>query len=142
MLLEGGLEWKDMSISPKDMDLLNSKFSAARDIALAFGVPPQLLGIPGDSTYNNMHEARLTLYENTIIPLIESTISAIDTRIVKQYYKNFTLSYDKNSIDALRSKRSNVWKLMENVDFMSVNEKRAICGLPPVENGNQIEALK
>ncbi|HWL04416.1 MAG TPA: phage portal protein, partial [Xanthobacteraceae bacterium] len=53
MLLEGGLDWKAMSLSPKDMDFLEAKHSAAREIALAFGVPPMLLGIPGDATYAN-----------------------------------------------------------------------------------------
>jgi phage portal protein BeeE len=30
---------------------------AAREIALALGVPPMLLGIPGDNTYSNYQEA-------------------------------------------------------------------------------------
>ncbi|WP_458694298.1 phage portal protein [Wolbachia endosymbiont (group A) of Andrena hattorfiana] len=59
ILLEGGLEWKEMSLSPRDMDFIESKHSSARDIALAFGVPPQLLGIPGDNTYSKLVEARL-----------------------------------------------------------------------------------
>ena len=42
-----------MSLSPKDMDFLEAKHTAAREIALAFGVPPMLLGIPGDNTYAN-----------------------------------------------------------------------------------------
>ena len=61
LLLEGGLGWQEMSINPKDMDFIESKNSAAREIALAFGVPPQLLGINGDNTYSNMQEARLAL---------------------------------------------------------------------------------
>ena len=50
LLLEGGLDWKSMSISPKDMDFIEAKHVAAREIALALGVPPMLLGIPGDNT--------------------------------------------------------------------------------------------
>jgi HK97 family phage portal protein len=46
LLLEGGLDWKAMSLSPKDMDFMDAKHSAAREIALAFGVPPMLLAIP------------------------------------------------------------------------------------------------
>ncbi len=48
LLLEGGLDWKPMSLTPKDMDFMEAKHSAAREIALAFGVPPMLLAIPGD----------------------------------------------------------------------------------------------
>lgn len=53
LLLEGGLKWVDMMLSPKDMDFQQMKNSAAREIALAFGYPPMLLGIAGDNTYNN-----------------------------------------------------------------------------------------
>jgi HK97 family phage portal protein len=51
MLLEGGLTWQQMGLSPTDMGIIEGKYSSARDVALAFGVPPQLLGIPGDNTY-------------------------------------------------------------------------------------------
>lgn len=53
MLLEGGLDWKPLSLSPKDMDFIAAKHAAAREIALALGVPPMLLGIPGDNTYSD-----------------------------------------------------------------------------------------
>jgi len=85
LLLEGGLEWKEMSLSPKDMDFLNIKNSSARDIALAFGVPAQLLGIPGDNTYNNMAEARLSLWEQTIIPFIENIIDALNNWLTPMF---------------------------------------------------------
>ncbi|MBD9371529.1 phage portal protein [Rhizobium sp. ARZ01] len=57
MLLEGGLDWKAMGMSPREMDFIEAKNGAARDIALAFGVPPMLIGIPGDATYANYQEA-------------------------------------------------------------------------------------
>jgi HK97 family phage portal protein len=44
MLLEGGLRWQPLALTPADMDFAALKAAAARDIALAFGVPPMLLG--------------------------------------------------------------------------------------------------
>ena len=49
LLLEGGLKWQPMAFSPADMEFISAKATAAREIALAFGVPPMLLGIPGDN---------------------------------------------------------------------------------------------
>ena len=69
LLLEGGLDWKAMSLSPKDMDFLEAKHTAAREIALAFGVPPMLLGIPGDNTYSNYQEANRVFFRGTVLPL-------------------------------------------------------------------------
>ena len=70
MVLEGGLDWKSIGISPKDMDFIEAKHAAAREIALAFGVPPMLLGIPGDNTYANLAEANRALWRQTIVPLV------------------------------------------------------------------------
>src|SRR3954452_21569989 len=68
LVLEGGLDWKPMSLTPKDMDFMEAKHTAAREIALAFGVPPQLLGIPGDNTYSNYQEANRVFFRATVLP--------------------------------------------------------------------------
>ena len=73
MLLEGGLDWKSMSLTPKDMDFIQAKNAASRDIALAFGVPPMILGIPGDNTYSNYQEANRAFYRMTVLPLVMRT---------------------------------------------------------------------
>jgi len=73
MVLEGGLDWKSMSMSPSDMDFTQTRREAARDIALAFGVPPMLLGIPGDNSYANYKEANQAFCRQTIIPLVRKT---------------------------------------------------------------------
>ena len=54
------MQWTEMSLSPKDADWNQLKDSAARDICNAVGFPPLLLGIPGDNTFSNYQEARLS----------------------------------------------------------------------------------
>jgi phage portal protein BeeE len=51
------------------MDFLEAKHTAAREIALAFGVPPMVLGIPGDNTYANFQEANRCFFRQTVLPL-------------------------------------------------------------------------
>ncbi|QGR02110.1 phage portal protein [Ehrlichia ruminantium] len=136
ILLEGGLDWKEMSLSPRDMDFIESKHSSARDIALAFGVPPQLLGIPGDNTYSNLIEARLSLWEQTILPHLDNIISHFNNWLTPKFGNNIFLSYDKDSISVLTEKRKQLWQYVENANFMTINEKRAAFGLPPLDNGN------
>lgn len=129
MLLEGGLEWKEMSISPKDMDFINTKHSAARDIALAFGVPPQLLGIPGDATYNNMSEARLSLLEQTILPMVDNVVSSLNSWLVPIFGNDLKLSVDLDSISALSPRRDSAWQRAKDADFLSDEEKRKMVGV-------------
>ena len=77
MLLEGGLDWKPMGFSPTDMEFQKTKESAAREIALAFGVPPMILGIPGDATYANYAEANRAFYRLTVLPLATRVTAAV-----------------------------------------------------------------
>ncbi|MBZ9792823.1 phage portal protein [Rhizobium sp. 3T7] len=70
LLLEGGLDWKSMGLSPKDMDFVEAPHGAALDIALACGVPPMLLGIPGDNTFANYQEANRAFYRLTVLPML------------------------------------------------------------------------
>ncbi|MCF8462709.1 MAG: phage portal protein, partial [Rickettsiaceae bacterium] len=114
MLLEGGLEWQEMHISPKDMDFIESRNCAAREIALAFGVPPQLLGIAGDSTYSNMHEARLALWEETIIPLLNYIADALGNWFSYWYQCQITLDFNRDAISTLTERRENLWAKISN----------------------------
>lgn len=136
IVMEGGLEWQEMSMSPKDMDFIEAKNSAARDIALSFGVPPQLLGIPGDNTYSNMQEARLALWEETVIPMLDHLTDSLNHWLVPMYGEGLNLAYDVNEISGLSSRREKIWARIENASFLTVNEKRQMIGLSPIENGD------
>ncbi len=128
MLLEGGLDWREMSMSPKDMDFIESKNGAARDIALALGVPPQLLGIKGDNTYNNMGEARMAFWEETIIPLLNNLCNKLSVWMSAQFMENIEIQYDPDSISALNSQRQILWQNLNNTHFLTDEEKRAMLG--------------
>jgi HK97 family phage portal protein len=75
LLLEGGLDWKPLSLTPAELDFINTKNAAARDIALALGVPPMLLAIPGDNTYSNYAEANRAFWRQTVIPLVPDCLA-------------------------------------------------------------------
>lgn len=137
LLLEGGLDWKEMSLSPKDMDFLESKHSSARDISLALGMPPQLLGIPGDNTYSNLKEARLALWEQTIVPMVDNVVEKINEWLVPMFDESLELKYDLENISALAERKEAMWSRIENCSFMTINEKREQFNLPPVKNGDK-----
>ena len=141
LLLEGGLEWKEMGVSPRDMDFINSKHSSARDIALAFGVPPQLLGIPGDNTYSNLVEARIALWEQTILPTLDNIIDNFNRWLTPCFGGDLEITYNKDAIEVLTLKRERLWRYVENSNFMTINEKREAFGLPKVPNGNELNSV-
>lgn len=135
MLLEGDFDWKEMGLSPKDMDFLNLKHMSATNIAMCFGVPSQLVGVPDAQTYANVSEARLALYEETIIPYLRKIESDLNEWLVPMYGDNYYLEFDIDSIPALSERRR---KIYENVTtavregVMTRNEAREKIGLEPI----------
>lgn len=136
LLLEGGLDWKAMSLSPKDMDFLDAKHNAAREIALAFGVPPMLLGIPGDATYANYQEANRALWRDTILPLASRVGAALSQWLAPAYGGELRLAIDSDRIEALNSDRAALWDRVTAAPFLTLNEKRIAVGYAPVEGGD------
>jgi HK97 family phage portal protein len=138
LLLEGGLDWKAMSLTPKDMDFLEAKNSAAREIALAFGVPPMLLGIPGDNTYANFQEANRALWRQTILPLASRVGSALAQWLAPQFGDGLRVVIDTDRIDALAIDRAALWDRVANATFLTLNEKREATGYAPVDGGDRL----
>jgi HK97 family phage portal protein len=153
LLLEGGLDWKPLSLSPKDMDFIEAKNAAAREIALAIGVPPMLLGIPGDNTYSNYQEAQRAFWRQTVLPLVNRTARALsswlgpaferssafgtrgeslvalgDSRSASRPPSALELKPDLDQIEALAPERDALWKRLEAASFLTTDEKRAAAG--------------
>jgi HK97 family phage portal protein len=131
MLLEGGLDWKAMALSPKDMDFIQLKHVAAREIALAFGVPPMLLGIPGDNTFANYQEANRTFWRQTVLPLVGKTAKTLTQWLGPAFGPELRLWYDADRIEALGAEREALWSRLGAADFLTEDEKRAAVGYGP-----------
>lgn len=130
MVLEGGLDWKTMGLSPSDMDFTQGRREAARDIALAFGVPPMLLGIPGDNTYANYAEANRAFWRQTVIPLVSRTARALSDWM-RAFDEDMALAPDLDAVPALTGERTALWTRLEAASFIDEDERRAFAGLPP-----------
>ena len=128
LLLEGGLDWKAMSLTPRDLDFMEAKHAAAREIALAIGVPPMLLGIPGDNTYANYAEANRAFWRQTVLPLVQRTARALTLWLTPAYGTDLRFSPDLDAVEALAPEREALWARMERTSFLSDAEKRAAVG--------------
>ncbi|MCC5963584.1 MAG: phage portal protein [Rhodobacteraceae bacterium] len=135
MLLEGGLDWKPMGFSPSDMEFQQTKEAAAREIAIAFGVPPMLLGIPGDATYANYQEANRAFYRLTVLPMAMRVSAQIAHWLAGFVPGDVTLKPDLDQVPALAVEREQQWRRVGEASFLSDAEKRALLGLPPRVEG-------
>ena len=135
ILLEGGLDWKPMGFSPSDMEFQKTKDAAARDIALAFGVPPMLLGIPGDATYANYAEANRAFYRLTVLPMAQKVMAALSDFLSGLTGDPVRLSPDLDQVPALSVEREAQWRRVAEADFLTETEKRRMLGLPDRPEG-------
>ena len=127
LLLEGGLSWQALSLSPADMDFVGLKAAAAREIALAFGVPPMLLGLPGDSTYANYREANRALWRLTVLPMAERILTGVGTAL-GAWWPGVKLALDVDQVTALAEDRERLWAQVSGAGFLSDEEKREMLG--------------
>ncbi|MDB5524877.1 MAG: Portal protein family [Rhizobium sp.] len=131
MLLEGGLDWKAMALSPKEMDFFEAKNGAARDIALALGVPPLLIGLPGDNTYANYAEANRAFWRLTVLPLISRTAASLSSWLSGIHGERLVLSHDLDQVPGLSLERDALWARIGTAAFLRDEEKREAVGYGP-----------
>lgn len=129
LVLEGGLDWKSMSLSPTDMDFIQARREAAREIALAFGVPPMLLGLPGDNTYANYREANIAFWRQTILPLVQKTAAGLENWMSPWFDETVSVRADLEKVPALSEDRTTLWQRLSAADFLSDAEKRELAGV-------------
>lgn len=128
LLLEGGLDWKAMGLSPKDMDFQEARNGAARDIALSLGVPPMLLGIPGDNTYANYLEANRAFYRLTVVPLLTRTAASFSAWLSELMGEALRLEPDFDRVAGLSLERDALWSRIGAATFLTDEEKRQAVG--------------
>lgn len=127
LLLEGGLDWKALSLTPKDMDFVQAKTIAAREIALALGVPPLVLGLPGDNTFSNYQEANRVFWRQTVIPLVARTQASF-ANWLSAAFGPFRFDYNADRLDALAQDRESEWRRVGAAEFLTRDEKREAVG--------------
>lgn len=135
------MQFQPLSLSPVDMDWLNGKTSAARDICLAFGYPAMLLGFPEGSTYNNVAEAKLALYEETVIPLAQMILCEMSNWLSLMTKKNIEIELDLDKVSALTPRRQ-VARENARLDvaggIITINEARKEMDYEPLPGGDEI----
>ena len=133
-IADGDLKWEQIALTPKEMDWLNGRISNATDVAMVYGVPTQLLGLKGAQTFANFEQARLSLYQDTVIPLTEDLISEFNNWLVPMYKtEGLHLRLNKKRIPALQEVESKTMLTVDQITFLTINEKRKAAGFEPID---------
>ena len=128
MLLDGGMKWQPLSLTPAEMDFGRTRDTASREIALAFGVPPMLLGLAGDNAFANYREANVALWRLTLLPLTSRIYSSLAAHL-HDWWPDLALAVDRDAIPALGADRAVLWGQIAAATFLTDDEKRNLLGL-------------
>lgn len=104
LVVEGDVQWTELGINPRELDYNASIAAVARDICNAFHVP-HVLVVPGQSTYNNMAEARVMLWEDAVIPLLNKMRGGLQW-VADGFGDRLRVEYDLDGIAALMPRRA------------------------------------
>lgn len=126
MILEGMNDVKPFGLSLQEFEFTEGTRELARKIALGWGVPPMLLGIPGDNTYSNYKEARQAFWEETVMFYVGLFSSELNNWLFSRQEVFLTPNLD--DVPALAPKRKDIWDMAQNSSFLTYNQKLEMVG--------------
>lgn len=138
MLLEAGLEWQQFSLTPAEMDHLGTRRFSKRQIGVALGIDPILLGDDSSARFATYPEARKALYLETVLPLMDVIRDEYNAWLVEAFGDGLYLDYNKDAIEALQEDREKVWARVRDANWMTLNEKRRATGFEDDPDGDVI----
>jgi len=138
LLLEQDLEWKELAISPRDMDWVEGLKLSALQIAQVYNMPPELIGLT-PATYQNRREARKALYTEVVCPALNRFRDALNTWLTPRFGENLLLDFDKDRIEALSEDQDALWNRAGSSPFLTLNEKRRMVGFDDLPGGDTLK---
>lgn len=138
ILGEGGLKWTSFSFSPKEMDWLQGRNASAVNIGVVFGIPSQMLNIPGAQTYANFGQARLGVWQDTYLPQADKMAELFTKSLAYRYDPTgrTVVKAERDGIPALEESRTATMVQLNGVTYLTLNEKRQAAGYEPLDESS------
>lgn len=137
-LMPFGFKYQRISISPDEAQFIETRKFQAEEICRIFSVPPSLVQLPSQTTYNNVEQQNLMFARHTIVPWTQRIEQEIDRKLIPSYDKPAV--YSRFSLNDLQrgdmAARASYFTSMLQAGVLSINEVRANEELNPVEGGD------
>lgn len=135
-ILEQGLKFSPVSLSPSDVQLLDMRKYTRSEICAMFRVPPHMIGDLDRATFSNIEHQDLAFYKATILPylmLIESRLNKALLNVTTQCFKFDT----SNLLRTDMTTRVDTYNTLITAGVMNPNEARMELGYNPREGGDE-----
>ena len=139
LIIDGtDIDIKTGDFSPKEFDFLNALDEIRNITASVLNVPSILIGDRTNSKFNNYKEAKKDLYTENIIPMAEQIAEYLNGMFKDKLGVNERIDFDTSKIEVLKEDRNTKMERLNNITYLTINEKRAELEYPPIENGDDI----
>lgn len=139
-VLGAGAKWQQMSLSPAEMDFIQSRKLTREEICSIFGVPPVMIGVYENATLANIQTARRIFWQDTIIPFLENIKNAFNLQLIKEFGPNLEFDFDLSGVEALQDNLNDkilnaksLWGM--GVPFNEINQRLEL-GFDDIEGGD------
>lgn len=136
-LLTGGADWKPMSFSANEAELMESRRVNREEIAMVYDVPPPMIGDLTHGTYSNVEELHKMLYVTVLRPWLTFFEETLHAQLIapEAEWLDEGIFYEFDMGEVLRGSRSE--ELAAAVQaysdgLMTLNEVRKLLNLPPI----------
>lgn len=140
LIIDAGLKWQGTGMTAVDLQYLEGMREMKRDIATGIGVDSGMMGDPEVKTYANYAEARLSLYQDTVLPLLGYVRCCFELKL-RQWWPDVDLFLDTDKVPALLDAKRAAWEgfagLVER-GILTRNEARREMGFDDVPGGDVI----
>jgi HK97 family phage portal protein len=137
-VLEADMKYQAISLSPQDVELLETRRFTVEEICRWFGVPPVLVGQSNVTTWGSGIEQILDgFYKLTVRPLLSMIEQAIARRVLTASQRaSYTVEFSFDALlrASLKDRMDIYAKAVQN-GVMTRNEARQLENLPPVDGG-------
>ena len=139
-VLGAGAQWQPLSMSPAEMDFINSRKLNREDICSIFGVPPVMIGYYENATLANVSEGRKIFWQDTIVPYLVDIRNSLNAALAAEYGTDIRLDFDTSTVEALQENIADKIQNASNlfgmgVPFNQIN-KLLDLGLDEIEGGD------
>lgn len=101
-VMAGGWDFTPISMSPAELDFIESRKMTREEILGVYGVPPPVAGIYENATLANLEASRTLFWKDTILPYLDDLQSAFNLSLTPEFGEGIELRYDTSNVDALR----------------------------------------
>ena len=138
-ILEEGLKFHEVSLSPKDMEFILQRKFSREEILAVYGVPPVIVGLMEDTSWANAREQRREFWTGTLIPKGNKVESAINVELMPRLYEGIYMEFDLKGITALSEDLEKQATRLSNLvsrGILTINDARRIMGYKEVPWGD------